>query len=156
MESGQPAKIQTRRKATLPRSRTGSTTADVFLSQGFLTQVELFLTCAPTESKSAGSVGPAGGLSVQMAGQVSFLLVRRVADGEVQLDLLPDLAGHPAWLASIAVLRYAGVRVIDPRSGAVGWAIHRARRGGVRAHLGLFGVTRKDVASRLAVQKRSG
>jgi Flavoprotein len=33
-----------------------------------------------------------------------------------------DLAGHPAWLASIAVLRYAGVRVIDPRSGPVGYA----------------------------------
>ncbi len=33
-----------------------------------------------------------------------------------------DLAGHPAWLASIAVLRYAGVRIIDPRSGAVGYA----------------------------------
>src|ERR671911_2633722 len=33
-----------------------------------------------------------------------------------------DLAGHPAWLASIAVLRYAGVRIIDPRFGAVGYA----------------------------------
>jgi hypothetical protein len=33
-----------------------------------------------------------------------------------------DLAGHPAWLASIAGLRYAGVRVIDPKSGAVGYA----------------------------------
>ena len=33
-----------------------------------------------------------------------------------------DLAGHPAWLASIGVLRYAGVRMIDPRSGAVGYA----------------------------------
>jgi hypothetical protein len=33
-----------------------------------------------------------------------------------------DLAGHPAWLASIAVLRYAGVRVLDPKSGAVGYA----------------------------------
>src|SRR5918993_3216775 len=33
-----------------------------------------------------------------------------------------DLAGHPAWLASIAVLRYAGVRVIDPRFGALGYA----------------------------------
>ncbi len=33
-----------------------------------------------------------------------------------------DLAGHPAWLASIAVLRYGGVSVIDPKSGAVGHA----------------------------------
>jgi hypothetical protein len=31
-----------------------------------------------------------------------------------------DLAGHPAWLASIAVLRYAGVTMIDPQSGVVG------------------------------------
>nr|WP_238353072.1 flavoprotein [Kribbella solani] len=29
-----------------------------------------------------------------------------------------DLAGHPAWLASLAVLRYAGISVIDPSSGA--------------------------------------
>jgi hypothetical protein len=29
-----------------------------------------------------------------------------------------DLAGHPAWLASLAVLRYAGVSIIDPHSGA--------------------------------------
>ena len=29
-----------------------------------------------------------------------------------------DLAGHPAWLASMAVLRYAGVRLIDPHDGA--------------------------------------
>ncbi|MFC6158916.1 flavoprotein [Kribbella jiaozuonensis] len=29
-----------------------------------------------------------------------------------------DLAGHPAWLASLAVLRYAGVRVIDPHDGS--------------------------------------
>ncbi|MGH3814275.1 MAG: flavoprotein [Pseudonocardiaceae bacterium] len=33
-----------------------------------------------------------------------------------------DLAGHPAWLASLAVLRYAGVEVVDPRTGAVGMA----------------------------------
>ena len=31
-----------------------------------------------------------------------------------------DLAGHPAWLASLAVLRYAGVRLVDPQSGTVG------------------------------------
>ena len=31
-----------------------------------------------------------------------------------------DLAGHPAWLASLAVLRYAGVQLIDPSSGAIG------------------------------------
>lgn len=31
-----------------------------------------------------------------------------------------DLAGHPAWLASLAVLQYAGVRTIDPISGRVG------------------------------------
>lgn len=30
-----------------------------------------------------------------------------------------DLAGHPAWPASMAVLRYAGVTLIDPASGAV-------------------------------------
>lgn len=29
------------------------------------------------------------------------------------------LAGHPAWLASLAVLRYAGVTLVDPRTGAV-------------------------------------
>lgn len=29
-----------------------------------------------------------------------------------------DLAGHPAWLGSLAVLRYAGVRVIDPHDGS--------------------------------------
>ncbi|MEV0290997.1 flavoprotein [Kribbella sp. NPDC050820] len=29
-----------------------------------------------------------------------------------------DLAGHPAWLASLAVLRYAGVRIIDPHDGS--------------------------------------
>ncbi|MQA04330.1 MAG: flavoprotein [Streptosporangiales bacterium] len=28
------------------------------------------------------------------------------------------LAGHPAWLASLAVLRYAGVTLVDPRTGA--------------------------------------
>jgi hypothetical protein len=31
-----------------------------------------------------------------------------------------DFAGHPAWLASLAVLRYAGVRLIDTTTGAVG------------------------------------
>jgi hypothetical protein len=31
-----------------------------------------------------------------------------------------DLAGHPAWLASLAVLRYAGVALIDPSNGRVG------------------------------------
>jgi phosphopantothenoylcysteine synthetase/decarboxylase len=31
-----------------------------------------------------------------------------------------DLAGHPAWLASLAVLQYAGVRIVDPSSGRVG------------------------------------
>jgi hypothetical protein len=31
-----------------------------------------------------------------------------------------DLAGHPAWLASLAVLRYAGVQIIDPHDGAPG------------------------------------
>jgi len=30
------------------------------------------------------------------------------------------LAGHPAWLASIAVLRYAGVTIVDPTTGAIG------------------------------------
>jgi len=30
-----------------------------------------------------------------------------------------DLAGHPAWLASLAVLRYAGVTLVDPSTGAV-------------------------------------
>ncbi|GAA1554388.1 flavoprotein [Kribbella lupini] len=30
-----------------------------------------------------------------------------------------DLAGHPAWLASIAVLRYAGVRLVDAHDGSV-------------------------------------
>lgn len=29
------------------------------------------------------------------------------------------LAGHPAWLASLAVLRYAGVTLVDPQSGAL-------------------------------------
>jgi hypothetical protein len=29
-----------------------------------------------------------------------------------------DLAGHPAWLASLAVLRYAGVRIVDPHDGS--------------------------------------
>lgn len=29
-----------------------------------------------------------------------------------------DLAGHPAWLASLAVLRYAGVRISDPHDGS--------------------------------------
>jgi hypothetical protein len=29
-----------------------------------------------------------------------------------------DLAGHPAWSASLAVLRHAGVRVVDPRDGS--------------------------------------
>lgn len=29
------------------------------------------------------------------------------------------LAGHPAWLASLAVLRYAGVTLVDPRDGSV-------------------------------------
>jgi len=29
-----------------------------------------------------------------------------------------DLAGHPAWLASLAVLRYAGVQIIDPHDGS--------------------------------------
>lgn len=29
------------------------------------------------------------------------------------------LAGHPSWLASLAVLRYAGVTLVDPRDGSV-------------------------------------
>jgi hypothetical protein len=29
-----------------------------------------------------------------------------------------DLAGHPAWLASLAVLRYGGVVVLDPHDGS--------------------------------------
>ncbi|ADB32398.1 flavoprotein [Kribbella flavida DSM 17836] len=29
-----------------------------------------------------------------------------------------DLAGHPAWLASLAVLRYAGVTIVDPQNGS--------------------------------------
>jgi hypothetical protein len=29
-----------------------------------------------------------------------------------------DLAGHPAWLASLAVLRYAGVGISDPQNGS--------------------------------------
>ncbi|MEU8227831.1 flavoprotein [Kribbella sp. NPDC048915] len=29
-----------------------------------------------------------------------------------------DLAGHPAWLASLAVLRYAGVTILDPHDGS--------------------------------------
>lgn len=29
-----------------------------------------------------------------------------------------DLAGHPAWLASLAVLRYAGVTIVDPHAGS--------------------------------------
>jgi phosphopantothenoylcysteine synthetase/decarboxylase len=29
-----------------------------------------------------------------------------------------DLAGHPAWLASLAVIRYAGIRIIDPHDGS--------------------------------------
>lgn len=33
-----------------------------------------------------------------------------------------DLAGHPAWLASLAVLRYAGVKLVDPTTGHVGYA----------------------------------
>lgn len=31
-----------------------------------------------------------------------------------------DLAGHPAWLASLAVLRYADVTIVDPATGAAG------------------------------------
>jgi hypothetical protein len=30
-----------------------------------------------------------------------------------------DLAGHPAWLASLAVLRYAGVSIVDPHNGSL-------------------------------------
>jgi hypothetical protein len=30
-----------------------------------------------------------------------------------------DLAGHPAWLASLAVLRYAGVTIADPHNGSL-------------------------------------
>lgn len=30
-----------------------------------------------------------------------------------------ELAGHPAWLASLAVLRYAGVRIVNPRDGSL-------------------------------------
>jgi hypothetical protein len=30
-----------------------------------------------------------------------------------------DLAGHPAWLASLAVLRYAGVTIVDPGGGSI-------------------------------------
>jgi phosphopantothenoylcysteine synthetase/decarboxylase len=33
-----------------------------------------------------------------------------------------DMAGHPGWLASLAVLRYAGVRIVDPSTGHVGYA----------------------------------
>jgi hypothetical protein len=29
-----------------------------------------------------------------------------------------DLTGHPAWLASLAILRYAGVQLADPHDGA--------------------------------------
>lgn len=29
-----------------------------------------------------------------------------------------DLASHPAWLASLAVLRYAGVSILDPHDGS--------------------------------------
>ena len=29
-----------------------------------------------------------------------------------------DLANHPAWPASLAVLRQAGIRIVDPRSGS--------------------------------------
>jgi phosphopantothenoylcysteine synthetase/decarboxylase len=29
-----------------------------------------------------------------------------------------DLAGHPAWLASLAVLRYAGITILDPHDGS--------------------------------------
>jgi hypothetical protein len=31
-----------------------------------------------------------------------------------------DFAGHPAWLASLAVLRYAGVHLVDTTTGALG------------------------------------
>lgn len=40
-----------------------------------------------------------------------------------------DLAGHPAWLASMAVPRYAGVTLVDPTTGAVG-AIEPINSGG--------------------------
>ncbi|GAB3765659.1 flavoprotein [Microlunatus parietis] len=33
-----------------------------------------------------------------------------------------DLAGHPAWLGSLAVLQYAGVRLVDPSTGRAGSA----------------------------------
>lgn len=33
--------------------------------------------------------------------------------------LKDSLAGHPSWLASLVVLRYAGVTVVDPRDGSV-------------------------------------
>ena len=33
-----------------------------------------------------------------------------------------DLAGHPGWLASLAVLQYAGVIIVDPSTGKVGSA----------------------------------
>jgi hypothetical protein len=39
-----------------------------------------------------------------------------------------DLAGHPAWLASLAVLRYAGVDLVDTTTGAVG-AVEPIRSG---------------------------
>ena len=39
-----------------------------------------------------------------------------------------DLAGHPAWLASLAVLRNAGVTVVDPSSGVAG-AVEPVRSG---------------------------
>lgn len=29
-----------------------------------------------------------------------------------------DLAGHPAWFASMAVLRYAGIKILDPHNGS--------------------------------------
>ena len=29
-----------------------------------------------------------------------------------------DLTGHPAWLASLAVLRYAGIGIVDPHDGS--------------------------------------
>jgi len=44
-----------------------------------------------------------------------------------------DLAGHPAWLASLAVLRYAGVRIVDPSTGHVGFAEPVASGTGERA-----------------------
>lgn len=33
--------------------------------------------------------------------------------------LKDSLAGHPSWLASLTVLRYTGVTLVDPRDGAV-------------------------------------